>query len=61
DDDIAAFNDINPAADTHILIVPVVHIDNIKTVTVEHADLLEKMKQKGIELLRERGHDPETS
>lgn len=61
DDEIAAFNDINPAAETHILIVPVNHVKSVKTMTTDHIPLLEKMHQKGIDLLKERGHDPEQS
>ncbi|KAF9191270.1 hypothetical protein BGZ50_009485 [Haplosporangium sp. Z 11] len=63
DNDIAAFCDINPAAETHILIVPVAHIQTVKTLTptTEHISLLEKMRLKGMDLLRERGHDPEES
>ncbi|KAG0369436.1 HIT-like domain-containing protein [Gamsiella multidivaricata] len=61
DNEIAAFDDINPAAETHILIVPVAHIESVKTITTEHAGLLEKMRQKGEELLKERGHEPEAS
>lgn len=61
DDEIAAFNDINPAAETHILIVPVDHVKSVKTMTTDHIPLLEKMHQKGIDLLKERGHNPEQS
>ncbi|KAK3836129.1 MAG: HIT-like domain-containing protein [Linnemannia gamsii] len=61
DDEIAAFNDISPAAETHILIVPVDHVKSVKTVTTDHISLLEKMRLKGIDLLKERGHDPEDS
>lgn len=61
DDEIAAFNDINPAAETHILIVPVDHVKSVKTLTTDHIPLLEKMHQKGIDILKERGHDPEQS
>ncbi|KAF9546401.1 hypothetical protein EC957_009750 [Mortierella hygrophila] len=61
DDEIAAFNDINPAAETHILIVPIDHVKSVKTMTTDHIPLLEKMHQKGIDLLKERGHDPEQS
>ncbi|KAF9982655.1 hypothetical protein BGZ79_005915, partial [Entomortierella chlamydospora] len=61
DDEIAAFQDIKPAAEAHILIVPVAHIENIKSLNSEHIGLLEKMHQKGIDFLKERGHDPEVS
>ncbi|KAF9430159.1 hypothetical protein BGZ94_008099 [Podila epigama] len=61
DDHIAAFHDINPAAETHILIVPVAHIESVKTLKAADHDILEKMKSKAYDLLRGRGHDPETS
>ncbi|KAF9984628.1 hypothetical protein BGZ75_003790 [Mortierella antarctica] len=61
DNDIVAFDDINPSAETHILIVPVAHVESVKTLTPtnEHQGLLEKMRLKAIDLLKERGHDPE--
>ncbi|KAG0293277.1 hypothetical protein BGZ98_002246 [Dissophora globulifera] len=61
DDEIAAFEDINPAAETHILIVPVAHIRNIKSLTTEHSSLLEKMRLKGVDLLQDRGYEPQSS
>ncbi|KAG0208152.1 hypothetical protein BGX28_000767 [Mortierella sp. GBA30] len=63
DSDIVAFHDISPSAETHILIVPVIHIETVKTLqpTDEHQGLLEKMRLKATELLKERGHDPEES
>ncbi len=38
DSDIIAFNDINPKAKTHILIVPKKHIDTIKDLKEDEAD-----------------------
>ncbi|KAG0328043.1 hypothetical protein BG004_002629 [Podila humilis] len=61
DEHIAAFNDINPGAETHILIVPVEHIDSVKTLQAKDYDLLERMRAKAIEFLVEQGHDPEAS
>lgn len=45
DDDLIAFNDINPKAKTHILIVPKNHIDSVKELsdTDEHVILMGKM------------------
>ncbi len=39
-DQVIAFPDINPSADTHILIVPKIHIGAISDVTAEHSKLL---------------------
>ncbi len=38
DDEIIAFNDINPHAKTHVLIVPKKHIDTIKDLKEDEAD-----------------------
>ncbi|KAF9099545.1 hypothetical protein BGX29_006098 [Mortierella sp. GBA35] len=59
DDDIVAFYDIRPAAETHILIIPAVHIDSVKTVQVTDYQLLLKIKAKALDLLKQHGHEPE--
>jgi histidine triad (HIT) family protein len=38
--DTVAFRDINPVADTHVLIVPRRHIENAATVTAADGDVL---------------------
>ena len=38
DDEIIAFNDINPKTKTHVLIVPKKHIDTIKELNENEAD-----------------------
>ncbi|MCX7923952.1 MAG: histidine triad nucleotide-binding protein [Clostridia bacterium] len=40
DDKVIAFRDIEPAAPVHVLIVPKVHIKNIKEINGDNADLL---------------------
>lgn len=40
DDQVTAFRDINPAAPTHILIVPKKHIDSINVLTVDDEPLI---------------------
>ncbi len=42
-DDLIAFRDINPAAPTHVLIVPKQHIASAKELAREHANLLAEM------------------
>jgi diadenosine tetraphosphate (Ap4A) HIT family hydrolase len=54
-----AFYDIQPAAETHILIIPAAHIESVKTVQPPDYDLLLKMKAKALDLLKEHGHQPE--
>jgi len=42
---VVAFDDINPVADTHILIVPKKHIDSVETIGEENGkDILEMFK-----------------
>ena len=45
DDQCALFIPRGPAARLHFLIVPLVHIQNISTLTEEHRPLLEHMKK----------------
>lgn len=43
DDYLYAFNDINPQAPVHVLIIPKKHIDSAADITVENADLVAKV------------------
>ncbi|KAG9327300.1 hypothetical protein KVV02_007076 [Mortierella alpina] len=61
DNEMVAFYDINPAAQTHILIIPKEHIISVKTVQISDYDLLLRIKAKALDLLKTLGHDPETS
>jgi histidine triad (HIT) family protein len=38
-----AFDDINPAAPVHVLVIPRLHIDNAASVLPEHGDILAEM------------------
>jgi len=42
-ENLVAFNDINPKAKTHILIIPKEHIESIKHINFNHKDLLGSM------------------
>ena len=55
DDEYYAFRDIQPAAPTHILIVPRKHIARITDVTPEDAVLIGKMILKANEIARVEG------
>ena len=55
DDEFYAFRDIQPAAPTHILIVPRKHIARITEVTPEDAALIGKMILKANEIARAEG------
>lgn len=39
-DSLIAFPDINPSADTHLLIVPKIHIAGVQDLTTSHGELL---------------------
>ncbi len=43
DDYLYAFNDINPQAPVHVLIIPKKHIDSAADITIENADLVAKV------------------
>lgn len=43
DDDVIAFNDINPAAPVHILLIPKLHIASLSETEESNRDLLGKM------------------
>ena len=55
DDDIFAFEDINPAAPTHILVVPVKHLKDISAANGEDRDLLGKILLIANQIAEERG------
>jgi diadenosine tetraphosphate (Ap4A) HIT family hydrolase len=54
DDYIVIFNDIKPSARIHLLVVPKFHIVNANYLTKEHLNLLEHMKTKAIEYLKNK-------
>ncbi len=58
-DEIIAFNDINPKAKTHILIVPKKHIDTIKNLDEDKADevLVGKMVLTARNIAKEKNLD----
>jgi histidine triad (HIT) family protein len=43
DDLLLAFHDINPAAPTHVLVIPKQHLTHLGEALPEHADLLGKL------------------
>lgn len=57
DDDILAFNDINPQAPTHILIIPKNHIATLNDATAGDAELLGRLNLVAADLAREKGFD----
>lgn len=57
DQDLVAFNDINPKAPTHILIVPKKHIPTINDLSEEDAQLISKMIYTAKSLAQDKNID----
>ena len=55
DDDILAFNDINPQAPTHVLIIPKKHIATLNDASTDHTQLMGKLSMVAAQLAREAG------
>ncbi len=55
DDDIIAFNDMNPEAPTHILIVPKRHIESLNDAVAGDADILGKVQLVAKGLAKDKG------
>jgi histidine triad (HIT) family protein len=54
-DELLAFHDINPAAPTHILIIPREHIASVNEINDQNAPLVGRIIQKAADLAREQG------
>ena len=55
DDVCVAFNDLDPQAPTHILVIPRQHIDSLDKAGDSDKDMLGHMLVKSAEIARERG------
>jgi histidine triad (HIT) family protein len=55
DDHLLAFQDINPAAPVHLLIIPKQHVATLSDCTDEHSALLGKMLALAPQLAAEQG------
>jgi len=55
DDEILAFNDINPQAPAHILIIPKKHISDMTKITKEDAGLIGKIHLVAVKIAEEKG------
>lgn len=53
-DEVTAFEDINPQAPTHILIVPRRHVETLNELTEQDALMLGKMVHTAIEIAKDR-------
>ena len=55
-DSVLAFNDINPQAPTHVLIIPREHIATLNDLESKHSDVVGEMHLVAQQIARERGH-----
>lgn len=56
DEDLIAFNDVNPQAPTHVLVIPRRHIATLNDLTDADDELVGKMFRRAAAIARERGH-----
>jgi histidine triad (HIT) family protein len=56
DDELIAFNDINPQAPMHVLVVPRRHIATLNDVTESDAALVGRMMRRAAAIASERGY-----
>lgn len=54
---IVAFDDINPQAPVHVLVVPRAHIATLNDLTPEHDDLVGELVRRAAAIARDRGID----
>jgi histidine triad (HIT) family protein len=55
DDRVLAFNDINPQAPTHVLIVPKQHIASLDALAPEHDAIVGEVVRRAAAIARDRG------
>jgi len=55
DEHVVAFEDINPVAPVHVLVVPRVHVENLNDLDESHADLPTAVLRAAREIARQRG------
>ena len=56
DEHLVAFNDINPQAPMHVLIVPRVHVATLNDLVKEHSPVIGEMVRRGAAIAVERGY-----
>lgn len=55
DADVVAFEDIDPKAPSHVLVVPKEHVETMDDLETKHAPLVGKMLLVGAKMAREKG------
>ncbi len=56
DDQIVAFEDINPQAPMHVLVVPKAHVATLNDLTAGHDGLVGAMVRRAAAIARDRGY-----
>lgn len=59
DADLIAFEDIDPKAPSHVLVVPKEHIETMDDLETKHGPLVGRMLLVGAEMARKKGIDQE--
>jgi histidine triad (HIT) family protein len=54
-DDAVAFQDINPQAPTHVLVVPRDHLESLEALTRDHGELALKLVEAANQVARQAG------
>lgn len=57
DDDVVAFNDANPKAEEHILVVPKKHIESVKHLELKDKELVGKLVLVAQKIAKDKGLD----
>lgn len=57
DEQVLAFNDIEPQAPVHILIIPKINIPTINDITAENAGVISQMYLAAAKIAKEKGID----
>ena len=55
DDEIVAFNDLEPQAPVHVLIIPKAHISSANEITAENSDIVGKIFIAAAKIAKEQG------
>jgi histidine triad (HIT) family protein len=58
DERVVAFNDINPQAPTHVLVIPKRHIDSLNDVGVDDDWLIGELVRRAAAIAKDRGLAP---
>lgn len=56
DDELVAFNDINPQAPLHVLVIPRRHVATVNDLTAEDDGLVGKMLRRAAAIAAEKGY-----